>query len=346
MSTYLYNIWYVAAWASEVIPGTVLGRTILDIPVALFRQADGRAAAVLDRCPHRFAPLSGGLMENGSLICRYHGLGFNGGGACTRNPHGPLLQSLAIPAWPIHEIHCAIWIWLGDPEKADTALIPDLSYLADAPSSAFSEGMLTGKGHYELFVDNLMDLSHTDYLHPTTLGGGVITQVKPQVVEADDHIEVTWRANNAPPSPLLRKLFSDVPEKTDFVQSVRWFAPSVIKLMARSGPDGASTKDAFLNINAHIITPETPTSSHYFFAATRNYKVDDANLNAMIAQKREEIFATEDKPMIAAIQGRMGEAEFWSLEPRMLTIDAGPIAVRRRMKKLIDIERQAMPTVA
>ncbi len=341
MPSYLLNTWYVAAWSSELKDGAVLGRTLLEQPVALFRRADGSAAAVLDRCPHRFAPLSDGWVEDGRLICRYHGLGFDGAGACVSNPHGPPLRGMTLPAWAVHEVHHAIWVWFGDPEQADPELIPDLSYLTAAPATAFSAGMLTGKGNYELFVDNLMDLSHTDYLHPNTLGGGAVTKVKPAVVEADDHIEVTWRADDTPPSPLLRKLFPDLPAQTDFWQRVRWYAPGVMKLTAATGAAGGAEEDALVNVNAHITTPETATSSHYFFAATRNFKVDDGELNAMIAAKREEIFVTEDKPMLARVQERMGEAEFWSLKPRMLPIDAAPVAVRRRMRRLIEAEAAA-----
>lgn len=338
MNPYLLNVWYVAAWSSELKNDEIVGRTLLETPVALFRRADGSAAAVLDRCPHRFAPLSDGRLENGRLICGYHGLGFDGSGKCVLNPHGPPLAGLAIAAWPTHEIHRAIWIWFGDVEKANSDLIPDLSYLAEAPPTAFSAGMLTGKGHYELFVDNLMDLSHTDYLHPTTLGGGAVTKVRPKVLETPDHIEVTWRANNTPPSPLLRKLFSELPEETDFWQTVRWFAPGVMKLTAATGVAGGNEEEALVNVNAHIVTPETSITSHYFFAATRNFRVQDGALNAMIASKREEIFVTEDKPMLARVQDRMGTQEFWSLNPRMLVIDAAPVTVRRRMKRLIQAE--------
>lgn len=74
---YLRNCWYLAAWSHEAAPGQVLARTLLDIPVTLFRDASGRPAAILDRCPHRFAPLSAGHLDEGVLVCGYHGLGFS-----------------------------------------------------------------------------------------------------------------------------------------------------------------------------------------------------------------------------------------------------------------------------
>lgn len=339
--TYLRNVWYVAAWSQEVAPGEVLSRTLLGTPIALFRDAEGAPAAVHDQCPHRFAPLSAGEVRDGIVVCRYHGLGFAGSGACALNPHGAILGGMAIPAYPVHEAHRAIWIWMGDKEGADPALIPDLSYLSDAPETAFSCGNIVASGNYEIFVDNIMDLSHTDYLHPTTLGGAGITGTKPEIVETPDYIDVTWFASASRPSPLLAELFADLPPATDLWQRVRWFAPGVMRLTAATVASGGSEDEALANLNAHILTPETPVSAHYFFAATRNYRPDDATLNARIASAREHIFATEDKPMIELVQRRMGDRDFWSMKPLILPVDLAAVRVRRRLAKLIKAEQSA-----
>ena len=60
--SYLRNAWYVAAWSNEVQPGRTLARTLLDEPVVIYRDAECPAAALVDRCPHRFAPLSMGRL--------------------------------------------------------------------------------------------------------------------------------------------------------------------------------------------------------------------------------------------------------------------------------------------
>jgi vanillate O-demethylase monooxygenase subunit len=335
---YLRNTWYVAAWGHEIEPGQLLARTLLDTPVVLFRDDAGRPVALLDRCPHRFAPLSAGHVDQGIVICGYHGLGFAGSGACARNPHGPVLRNISVPSFAAHEAHRAIWIWMGDQDRADPALIPDLAYLASAQDTAFSCGNIVARGNYEIFVDNIMDLSHTDYLHPTTLGGAGITGTKPKIVEAEHYIDATWFAANTRPSPLLAALFPDLPPVTDFWQRVRWFAPGVMRLTAATVAAGGAEDDALANLNAHILTPETPTSSHYFFAATRNYGAHDAALNERIATAREHIFGTEDKPMIELVQQRMGDAGFWSLKPLLLSIDSAAVRVRRRLAKLIEAE--------
>lgn len=336
---YLRNAWYVAAWADEVVGNTVLARKLLGEPVALFRRRDGSPAALRDRCPHRFAPLSAGILSEDQIMCRYHGLRFDGKGHCTYNPHGAASKSLNVQSWPVVDRHRATWIWMGDPSRADPKLIPPMDYLGDAPETAFSSGqLLSGVGHYELFSDNILDLSHTDYLHPSTLGGGAITRTKQQIEEADDFIEVTWYSANTAPSPLVRSLVQNMPERTDVFQTVRWYAPSIMRLVAGIVETGRPISEAFANTNAHIMTPETNSTTHYFFAATRNYNTEDAELNARLAKTRANIFATEDKPMIALVQQSMGNVDFWDLKPRLMPIDEASVRVRRKLAKLIDAD--------
>lgn len=338
--SYLKNTWYVAAWASEVTHDKVLARTILGQPVALFRRPDGSPAALLDRCPHRFAPLSAGTLSNGAVMCRYHGLQFDGSGTCVGNPHGGARRGLGVKAWPVVDAHRATWIWMGDAAKADPSLIPPLDYLGDAPETAFSCGkLLSGSGHYELFSDNILDLSHTDFLHPNTLGGGAVTRTKQSVEEGSDYIEVTWHTPDTPPPPALHALFGSIPERTDIIHKVRWYAPAIMRLISAVLPAGQPIEQGFANVNAHIMTPESDTSTHYFFAATRNYLMEDAELNDRVARTRETIFATEDKPMIELVQARMGSADFWDLEPRLMSIDEASVRVRRRLKRLIEAEK-------
>ena len=337
---YLRNTWYLAAWSDEIPLGQALARTLLDMPLVLFRSIEGTAGALFDRCPHRFAPLSAGKVQGANLVCGYHGLGFNAAGQCAVNPHGPLLR-VEVVSYPVHEAHRALWIWMGDPKQADTRRIPDLSFLTETPQTAFSKGSIVARGNYEIFVDNIMDLSHTDYLHPLTLGGAGVTGTRPKVIETDDYVEATWFASDSRPSPLLAELFADLPDRTDFWQRVRWYAPAVIRLTAATVASGGPESEALVNLNAHIVTPQTATSSHYFFAATRNYRVDDVELNARIAAAREGIFGSEDKPMIERVQQRMGDAEFWSLKPVLLPIDVAPERVRRKLKKMIDAESES-----
>src|SRR5262249_53004590 len=75
MAGYVRNVWYMAAWESEIEDSELLTRALLDEARLVLMKADRSGYALLDdRCPHRFAPLSMGK-RNGDLIsCCYHGL--------------------------------------------------------------------------------------------------------------------------------------------------------------------------------------------------------------------------------------------------------------------------------
>ena len=344
--TYLRSCWYLAAWADEVPRNAVLARRLLDEPVMLMRDNGGKVSALLDRCPHRFAPLSRGRMVDGAIACTYHGLAFDGHGRCVVNPHGPVLRSMAVKHYPVIEAHRGIWIWMGDPDAATPESLRDLRFLADAPDSAFSKGYVRGRGDYELFVDNILDLTHADYLHPDTLGGGSLTRTRAKIFDKGDHVAVNWDCVNEVPSPqqrATRGLGED--SRVDSWVHVEWSAPATLSLRSGAVPTGTPHDRAGITTNVHIMTPESDGSTHYFFAATRDFALLDDALNERIATVRSHVFASEDKPMIEAQQDRIGGAGFWELDPILLRIDEGAVRVRRKLAAMIAREEEAQTPI-
>lgn len=340
--TYLRNCWYVAAWSSELTPGATLARTYLDIPVVLYRDQEGEPVALFDRCPHRFAPLSQGRLVGDAIQCPYHGLEFGADGQCVANPYGPVLRAATIPSYPVVERYRAIWIWMGVTQRADPNLIPDFSYLSDVPATAFSSGYIHGDANYEIFVDNIMDLTHSEYLHAGSIAGSGMTGKPGRVKEAGERITVEWLSENAAMPPLYAKLLPDHPI-VDSRVSVTWHSPSLLRLSFWLTPPGRPAEESLQSENAHLLTPETAKASHYFFASTRNFQQEDEALNRGIGEGRARVFKLEDGPILEAVQRRMGQQEFWSLKPLLLNVDEGPIRVRRALKKLIDAEAQPEP---
>ncbi len=344
--SFLRNCWYMAGWPDELPTGGGLARTLLGEPVYLFRDEAGVPHALFDRCPHRFAPLSTGSVQGNAVVCAYHGLAFDGSGACVRNPHGPVVRALDVRSYPVAEAHRVLWIWMGDSALADPASIPDLSFLTVAPDTAFNKGYVNGKGHYQLFVDNILDLSHTDYLHPSTLGGGSISRTRAKVQEhPDGTVAIHWHVFDDVPTPLFRQFLPHGIDRVDSWSEVDWSAPAVMRLVSGAVATGAPREGGLNVANVHIMTPETATTTHYFFASTRNFGTDDAALNERVRVTRAQIFADEDEPMIAAQQERIGSADFWSLRPALLRTDEGAVKVRRRMDAMIAAEA-AGPEVA
>lgn len=302
--TYLRNCWYKAGWADE-LGKDGLARTLLDIPVFLIRSADGTAQALLDRCPHRFAPLSSGSLEGGVVACRYHGLAFEGSGQCVRNPHGPVTAALTVSSYPVVERHRALWIWLGDPAFADPAKVPDFAFLQEVLDTALNRAYLLGAANYQLYVDNILDLSHTDFLHPDTRGGGSITRTRGEVEQRPNgSIAIHWDCNNDIPPPLVRDKLPAGIDRAYTWTHVQWQASATMKLVHGAWPSAPPAKKPLFPLTS--MTPETASSTHYFYASTRNFSVDDDALNEAIGATRARIFSTEDEPMIAGQQARLG----------------------------------------
>jgi vanillate O-demethylase monooxygenase subunit len=336
---FLRNAWYMVGWSSDLAgPGTSLARIVLGDPIVVFRSDHGSVGALLDRCPHRFAPLSKGAIRGASLVCGYHGLAFGGDGRCTANPHGRVTRQMAVRAYPVREAYLAIWIWMGDPAEAGECVLPDLAFIDAAPQSAFSSGYLHARAHYQLLVDNILDLSHADYLHPDTLGGGSFTRAKTMVEDRADGLSLTWTCENEEPLPITRATMSAA-DRVDMWTQVRWYPAGIMSLRNGTVPTGSSRDGAREMFNLHIMTPETEQSSHYFFAASRNFDLDDTELNDRIAAMRNRIFLSEDEPMIAAQQERLAGHDFWEMKPLLLRTDEGAVRVRRKLEAMIAKEQ-------
>jgi vanillate O-demethylase monooxygenase subunit len=306
--------------------------------LVLFRDAAGAPRALLDRCPHRFAPLSAGRVASGIVRCGYHGLAFDGTGRCVDNPHGPIASALRVTAFPAIERHDAIWVWMG-PREADAGALRDLSFIDTTPETARCTGYLPTRANYELVVDNIMDLSHADYLHPSSLGG-MMTGARTSIKENGDALTIEWLAEDCVPPPAFHSMVAP-PARADIWVGVTWHAPSLMVLSTWAKEAGAARDPRNFSMTLHNVTPADACSSHYFFCSTRRFNVDDAGFNAALAQILAGAFEEEDKRMLERQQLSIGEAEFLSLRPALLNIDAASVRVRRKLAGLVDRERDA-----
>ena len=175
---FVRNAWYVAAWADE-IGEAPLARRILNEPVVLYRDWQGRAAALLDMCCHRGAPLHLGKVVEQGLECGYHGLIFDRSGACVRVPgQDHILERSRVRSFPGGRAGRLLWIWMGDPAQADPEQIVRWPYHSDAVNWPHKHTMYPIKAAAMLMVDNLMDLTHLGYIHVSTIGGNPAQHVE------------------------------------------------------------------------------------------------------------------------------------------------------------------------
>jgi vanillate O-demethylase monooxygenase subunit len=345
-NTYLRNAWYCAAWSDELGDSGVLGRTMLKDPVVLYREGNGSVTALEDRCPHRFAPLSMGKVLDGNRIqCPYHGLEFNRTGACVLNPHGNkhIPARAKVKSYPAIEKHKAIWVWMGD-QPADESKVPDFSVMDNVPElHTTKRDSIMIKANVELIIDNLLDLSHTSFLHEGILGNAETVESDIDVKLDGDDVVVSRYAKSAKPPGMNKLMWPDVPDKVDKFTEMRWMAPSTLRLISGVCPLGENNKMNGSGYHAiHLLTPETDRTTHYFFTAVRFgvfSKGDELNrqIQEKIAATRRFAFEEQDAPVIEA-QQRIIDNSQTVVDPLTLAIDVGPVRYKQVLKKLIEAE--------
>jgi vanillate O-demethylase monooxygenase subunit len=340
--TFLKNVWYMVGW-SEELGEAMLSRRIADRPTLFYRKLDGTVAAVLDRCPHRFAPLSLGERDGDNVICPYHGLTFEPSGQCVRNPFFDRIPGAAhIDAWACVEQDGIIWLWGGAADQADPAAIPDFGVVGDQPGRIVLRGYTHVRAPYEFCTDNLMDLSHIEFVHRGTFAGdGVIFAGEHSVIEDGETLHSNWWMPNVPAPSACRPPYAEG-QLTDHWLDMRWNAPASMRLQLGATLPGQPREAGYeVGGQAHIVTPETATTCHYFTANARHFEIDNAEMDAFLTQLFDQAFNVEDKPIIEAAFANMEAADFWAGKPLSLGVDQGGTRARRKLEKMLREEQGA-----
>ncbi|KQX18593.1 hypothetical protein ASD39_19240 [Sphingomonas sp. Root50] len=323
-----------------------MGIRILDEDLVIYRRADGVPVAMTGICPHRFAPLSLGKVDGDDIICGYHGLRFDPHGACTHNPHGKGMvpPRARLTPYPVEDRSGAIWVWMGDPEHANASDILSFDFLTDTQAWAGFSGYLHINSNYQLVIDNLLDLTHAAYLHPNSVGVDPKLRgdrkLKYKFSVEDGVITSDYSVEGTPPSPLLR-LWTDR-EIGDIYSPISLHLPSNLVLDLSMTDRGMARGTGSRMPSVHLIVPETETSCHYFYALSRNGRLDDPALSESMANIIRQAFVDEDEPMIRAVHDAMRGRDFFALEPAILETDAAGLTARRALAKLIKQEQAAL----
>lgn len=339
MTAFLRNVWYMVAWSHELNDQT-LSRRIAGNPTAFFRKQDGSVAALLDRCPHRFAPLSLGQREGDQLVCPYHGLTFDPNGTCVRNPFSDRIPAgTTIPVWACEERDGMVWMWGGDPAAADPGTIPDFSSVRDQPGRKVLRGYTHVKAPYEFCTDNLLDLSHIEWVHRGTFGGeGVIFAGQHSVIDEGTTLHSNWWMPGVPAPAPTRPPFAEG-QLTDHWLDMRWNAPASMQLDLGATLPGRPREEGYnIGGQAHIVTPETETTCHYFTCNARHNDVDNTELDAILTAMFAQAFDGEDKPLIEASYANLDGRDFWDAKPVSLGIDQGGTRARRKIEAMLKVE--------
>ena len=123
------DFWYPVAVSASVRKKKTFAAVFAGERIALYRGESGTVYALEDRCAHRQVPLSMGVVEGDVLRCCYHAWAYRGNGRISQIPYLPKgvgRPPRGVRAYPVREAYGLVFVFPGDPEKADAAPFPEL----------------------------------------------------------------------------------------------------------------------------------------------------------------------------------------------------------------------------
>jgi len=335
---FLMNWWYAVAWCSD-IGRTPFARMICGEPLVLYRTATGAAVALEDRCCHRRLPLRMGTIVGDNLQCLYHGLTFDPGGRCVKVPgqdHIP--PNACVRSYPVREAHGLVWVFIGDPQFADIVEVPDYHWITDEGWGA-KGAYFPVKAHYLLIVENLLDLTHLAFVHATTIGNSAVVEgAQVQFRRTGDTVDVRRTMKNCDPPPTYVRA-GGFKGKIDRWQYINFAPPGYVRLetgACHAGREDAADSGRITLRNLNIITPETETTTHYFWAQChdfdpRNQKITDMLYEDVRTAFMQDVAVFENQQQSIALDPDAPEIDVKG--------DAGGLQARRIVQELL--QRQA-----
>jgi phenylpropionate dioxygenase-like ring-hydroxylating dioxygenase large terminal subunit len=160
-------------------------------PLVVFRDGGGQPGVLIDRCPHRNAPLSMGRVHAGALECGYHGWRFDGHGACVAIPglDGPVADRRGVGAHAACERDGVVWFWSEPDEEpvGEPFRLPDLGAKSRQVVLTYDIGATM-----QATIENTLDVPHTAFLHRGLLRGAAPNRITAKRRQIPGGVEVQY----------------------------------------------------------------------------------------------------------------------------------------------------------
>ncbi|TGP39371.1 aromatic ring-hydroxylating dioxygenase subunit alpha, partial [bacterium M00.F.Ca.ET.228.01.1.1] len=223
-------------------------------------------------------------LEGDVLVCGYHGMQFDPSGRCVNMPAMPIVPTNAqVRSFPTVERTPFVWIWMGDPDRADESLVPDTHWLSSPDWKSVGDTFHL-RSDYVSMHENLLDQTHFPFLHPGAIGTPEYARSKLKVRVEGDVVVIDRALLNSPPPGVYGVPTGLMGRPVDRFSEARFVSPGLHTAYARivdnNDPSGAPRTYRF-NIT-HAFTPESNESIHYWWFNSRNFNLEDKEADAFL----------------------------------------------------------------
>ncbi len=232
---FVREAWHIVCTSRELRSKPIAAK-LFGMPLCVFRDANGSAGVLLDRCPHRNVPLTEGRVVDGDLECAYHGWRFQKDGACTRVPG--LCRKMEgagrnAPAFAAREQDGFVWAW-GQPGAEPTSEPYRFPALND-PGYTTVRRMVDFPGSLHATAENALDVPHTAFLHRGLFRGTGKTNEITAIVTRDKASAQAEYVGEPRPEGLAARILS--PGGGVVVHYDRFLLPGVAQVEYKLGAD-------------------------------------------------------------------------------------------------------------
>ncbi|PSR13129.1 Rieske (2Fe-2S) protein [filamentous cyanobacterium CCP3] len=320
----LRRFWYPVMPTDSLLSGPQ-SFTLLEEPLVLWIDETGKPAALRDRCCHRSAQLSKGIVKDGCVRCPYHGWQYDAEGTCVNVPQldadAAIPKTYRVEAFPCVERYGYVWVCL---DENPLQPIPDIPEFA-APNFRFiHEFYEPWKVGGLRAIENSFDSAHGHFVHASSWGDMSNPQPPPidDVTETDfGFVMKHWLEVLNP--DLQKKNLGIATEKTIRTNTRTWYMPFARTLKIQY-PNGLE----------HIIftayTPIDDQHSQVVQFCLRNDTEIEAKAADIIAFDRQ--VTSEDRVIL---EGTDYDAPLSLAEEQHMASDRPGILMRHRLAKLL-----------
>jgi phenylpropionate dioxygenase-like ring-hydroxylating dioxygenase large terminal subunit len=286
------DFWYPVAYCGEVgdQPRRV---TVLGDDYVLWRDTAGALGAAVDECPHRASRLSTGWVEDGALVCPYHGWAFDTSGACVRIPQNdpdrpipPRARTLAVL---VAERYGLVWLCPGMP-RADLPTLPECE---DEGYTLVHEMMEVWAASAPRVVDNALDVSHLSFVHRNSIGDAANPTLHGLTVERTEEgltMEVSYRSRVTEQQKANTGITADYTTRTTYAELVQ---PFVFRGVLEY-------ENGLRHVLFKTCTPVDDTHTLFCQFVARNDAPDEAKQAGIIAVDRQ--VQDEDRELLEQVR--------------------------------------------
>lgn len=228
----LINNWYIACLSSE-LKKSPFECVIYDTKLVLFRDKNGVPTCMINKCLHRHAELSRGTIEEGKIVCPYHGWTYNSEGNVTVVPsEGPKAHHTkrCLKSFSTVERDGVIWVWMGEPSLKDESKIWTFPHVAEGTSKGWTHYFMVTDFNNEVtnLVENFMDVPHTVFVHKGWFRNRSLKNVPITVETKNGGVLVTYHQTEDNIGVLIKPLLN--PKNDPMVHTDHFIFPNITRV--------------------------------------------------------------------------------------------------------------------